>query len=54
MTLNQTLQALGLTKRKAAGWHSTGTFHILRQGAVVFTGDASETWAWLRAGRLVA
>lgn len=52
-TLNQALRALGLSKRSNLS-RSIGSFDILKDGAVVFTGDAQETWAWLHRSGLLA
>src|SRR3990167_5659133 len=48
--LNQTLAGLGLAHRLAGTGESPhGRQEIVAGGAVLFTGTAAETWAWLRA-----
>ncbi len=46
-TLNQRLAALGLTTRPANRFFSAGCKDILRDGQIVFTGDAGEVWVFI-------
>ncbi len=48
MSLNETLAAMGCTTRPA---HQYAKHIIDRTGAVVFTGDSVEVWAWINANR---
>jgi hypothetical protein len=50
MSLTETLASLGLTTAPANNFWSAGSKHILRNGVIVFTGDAKETWAWINQG----
>lgn len=43
-TLNEVLQSLGFTTQKT----EFGKKHIVKQGVIVFTGDANAVWEWLR------
>lgn len=48
LTLNETLKACGFTKQPALDG-GVGTFEILhKNGQIAFTGDAVQTWTWLR------
>lgn len=47
-TLNQLLASKGFTTAPANNGWSIGCKHILRDGAVVFTGDSLEVWAWIK------
>lgn len=52
LTLNETLAARGLATRPAGSRWSLGSKDILdATGAVVFTGDSVEVWAWLKTIR---
>jgi hypothetical protein len=46
-TLNQELAARGFTTTDAPGQSCK---HVLRDGAIVFTGNAGEVWTWLKSG----
>ena len=48
-TLNDTLHALDLATSPATGMSRK---HILRDGKVVFTGNAGQVWKWLRSERM--
>lgn len=43
-TLNETLADLGYTTRKAPAMYAK---HVLRDGEIVFTGDAAACWEWV-------
>lgn len=51
LSLNQTLEALGLSTRPAPKTlaRKEGSKHILRGAEILFTGTAGDVWAWLGA-----
>lgn len=51
LSLNQTLEDLGLTTRPASKTlaRKEGSKHVLRGDEILFTGTAGDTWAWLGA-----
>ena len=49
LTLNQTIAALGYTKKRAGASWNLYDMHIMKDGKIVFTGDSVATWAWLRS-----
>lgn len=51
-TLNQTLDDLGYTTEKAKEYEKKQ--HVMKDGEILFTGDAGEVWYWLRSKKLIS
>lgn len=47
LSLNESLAALGMTSVRAEG-AAIGVKRFMRDGEIVFTGDARDGWRWLR------